>query len=125
MLFALAETATSLHVCVLGHVDPWDLQGCVLGRSCLTSFAALLPFGKHKCYSKPLLFQNMCSVITVSMSGAVERGASGMVSLTREQQPSSTKSLGGPKPPHSSQTWGAAALVRLVMVSHTAMSCNP
>ncbi|KAF2986667.1 hypothetical protein EK904_013449, partial [Melospiza melodia maxima] len=83
------------HVCVLGHLDPWDLQGCVFGRSCLTSFAALLPFGKHKCYSKPLLFQNMLSVITVSRDSG--EGSISMVSLAREQQPSSAKSLGGPK----------------------------
>lgn len=52
--FALAETATSLYVCVLEHVDPWDLQGCIPGRSCLTSFSALLPFVKTKCCIKPL-----------------------------------------------------------------------
>lgn len=34
------------YMCVLGHMDPWDLQGCVLDRNCLTSFAALLPVGK-------------------------------------------------------------------------------
>lgn len=89
LFFALAETAISLYMCVLEHVDPWDLQGCIPGRSCLTSFSVLLPFVKTKCCIKPLDSKARAKMITVNLFGgcgrqAVGKVTSGMVSPTRE-----------------------------------------